>query len=128
MLNALRYNQFNHFIAAAIAAPKTFNILRRRMSDIAKQWEKLKQNLPIGHKFYGEVISVKPFGVFVYLGYQVIDGYKLSGIIHIGTKPDCDSSGLPTDTSLWPQVSQRVHCKVIAYREYNKEVDLRLVQ
>ncbi|WP_335212436.1 hypothetical protein [Nostoc sp.] len=53
------------------------------MSDIAKQWEKLKQNLPIGHKFYGEVISVKPFGVFVYLGYQVIDGYKLTSVIFI---------------------------------------------
>ncbi|MEH1793231.1 MULTISPECIES: hypothetical protein [unclassified Nostoc] len=98
------------------------------MSDIDKQWEKLKHNLPIGHKFYGEVISVKPFAIFVYLGYQVIDGYKLSGIIEIATKSDCDSFCLPTDTSLWPQVGQSIHCKVIAYREYNKEVDLRLVQ
>ena len=98
------------------------------MSNIDKQWEKLKQKLPIGHKFYAEVISVKPFGVFVYVGYQVIDGYKLSGIIDIATKPDYDSSGLSTDTSMWPQVGQRIHCKVIAYREHNREVDLRLVE
>ncbi|OUL20676.1 hypothetical protein [Nostoc sp. 106C] len=98
------------------------------MSDIDKQWENLKQKFPIGYKFYGEITKVKPFGIFVYLGYQVIDGYKLSGIIDIVTKPDCDSSGLPTDTSLWPQVGQRVHCKVIAYRECNKEVDLTLVK
>ncbi|MEH2395068.1 MAG: hypothetical protein V7K21_26590 [Nostoc sp.] len=64
----------------------------------------------------------------MYLGYKLIDGYKLSGIIDIATKPDYDSSGLPTDTSLCPQVGQRIRCKVIAYREYNKEVDLRLVQ
>ncbi|MDM9379225.1 S1 RNA-binding domain-containing protein [Chlorogloeopsis sp. ULAP01] len=98
------------------------------MSDVDKQWEELKRNFPIGHKFYGEVASIKPFGVFVYLGYQVVNGYKFSGIIDIATQSDSDSSGLPTDNSLWPQVGQRIHCKVIAYREYNKEVDLRLVQ
>lgn len=101
---------------------------RKNMNDIDKQWENLKRNLPLGHKFYGEVASVKPFGVFVNLGYQIVDGYKLSGIIDIATQSDRDSSGLPKDTYLWPQVGQRVYCKVIAYREYNKEVDLRLVE
>lgn len=98
------------------------------MSDIDKQWENLKKKFLVGYKFYGEITRVKPFGVFVYLGYQVIDGHKLIGIIDIATKPDCDSSSLPTDTSLWPQVGQRVLCKVIAYREYNKEIDLILVK
>jgi hypothetical protein len=111
-----------------ILSPKAVGDLETIIRYIAQDNPELKHNLPIEHKFYAEVISVKPFGLFVYLGYQVIDGYKLSGIIDIATKPDYDSFGLPTDTSLWPQVGQRVHCKVIAYREYNKEVDLRLVQ
>ncbi len=64
------------------------------MGDIDKQWENLKEKFYIRYKFYGEITNVKPFGVFVYLGYQVIDGYKPSGIIDIPTKPDCDSSGL----------------------------------
>lgn len=57
----------------------------------------------IGYKFSGEITRIKRFGIFVYLGYQVIDGYKLSGIIDIATKPDYHSSGLPTDTTLWPK-------------------------
>jgi ribosomal protein S1 len=97
------------------------------MIEINKQWEELKSNLPIGYKFYGEVASIKHFGVFVNVGYAIIDGYQLSGLIDIVTKSDLDSSGLPIDNSLWPHVGQQVYCKVISYREGSKEVDLRLV-
>ncbi|BBD57715.1 hypothetical protein NIES2109_04820 [Nostoc sp. HK-01] len=97
-------------------------------NDIEIQWEKLKHSFPIGHKFYGEVISVKPYGIFVSLGDQNQNSYKLSGIIDIVTRADHDSLGLPKETFLWPPVGQRVHCKVITYREYNKEIDLRLVK
>jgi ribosomal protein S1 len=92
------------------------------------QWEIAKKNFPIGRKFYGTVIRIEPFGVFVNIGYKVIDGYKLSGIIDIITKSDNDSEGLPLDYSFWPILGQKVYCKVLAYREAPKEVSLSLVK
>ncbi len=95
---------------------------------IANQWEILKDNFPVGRKFYGTVIRIEPFGVFVNIGYEIIDGYKLSGIIDIITRSDDDSEGLPMDYSLWPILGQQVYCKVLAYREAPKEVCLSLVK
>ncbi|MBD2461013.1 S1 RNA-binding domain-containing protein [Oscillatoria sp. FACHB-1407] len=88
----------------------------------------MKRRFPIGHKFWGEVLRINPFGVFVNLGYPNRNTYLLCGIIDVATRSGCDSFGLPEDISEWPQVGQRVHCKVIAHREHNKQVDLRLVR
>jgi ribosomal protein S1 len=94
---------------------------------VEKQWIKLKTSLPIGLKFIGTVIMVKPFGVFVDVGFEIIDGYKLSGIIDVITKDDHDSSGLPLDYNLWPSIGERIHCKVLHYRDSIKEVSLGIV-
>jgi predicted RNA-binding protein with RPS1 domain len=98
------------------------------MSNIECHWEQVKLDFPIGHQFYGKVASVKPFGVFVHLDHQDVDNHQLKGIIDIATQHDCDSFGLPEDRSLWPRVGQIIYCKVISYRGYNKEVDLRLIR
>ena len=94
---------------------------------IDNQWGEIKQEYPIGHKLYGIVIRTKPFGIFLDIGYEVIDGYKLSGIIDIGTKSDEDSSGLPRDSSLWPKIGEKVYCKVVWHRDHNKEVSLSII-
>ncbi|TYQ24541.1 hypothetical protein [Pseudanabaena sp. UWO310] len=89
--------------------------------DIDVLWNELKNSYPIGHTFFGKVIKVRQFGIFVELpDYQVIEGYKLSGII------DVVSKSLPIDHSLWPKVGAKVYCRVIWYRK-NKEVDLELI-
>jgi ribosomal protein S1 len=95
---------------------------------IEEQWEEMKLALPIGYQLYGDVISIKPFGVFVDVGYEVIDGYIFSGIIDIGTKDDHDSSGLPFDYLLWPKIGERIYCKVVWHRDGIKEVSLSLVK
>jgi ribosomal protein S1 len=94
---------------------------------VENQWTKIKQEFPVGHKLYGCVIAIKPFGVFLDIGYKVIDGYKLSGIIDIGTKSDEDSSGLPMDNSLWPKIGEKVYCKVVWHRDSIKEVSLSII-
>jgi ribosomal protein S1 len=94
---------------------------------VDSQWERLKQELPIGHKLYGHVVRIEPFGVFLDIGYKIIDGYKLSGLIDIGTKSDHDSSGLPMDYSLWPKIGEKVYCKVVWLRDSNKELSLSIV-
>ncbi len=101
--------------------------IERNQQWLDEQWKELKLSFPIGHKFYGSVIRIEPFGIFVHLGYPVVDGYKLSGIIDIITRADHDSSGLPVDYSLWSKLNQQIHCKVIWYRETIKEVSLSLV-
>jgi len=98
------------------------------VNQIEKQWNQIKLSFPIGYKFWVEVLSVKPFGIFVSLTYQNGDVCLSRGIIDVATHSDDDSFGLPENTSEWPQVGQKVYCKVIAYRDYNKEVDLRLAQ
>jgi hypothetical protein len=89
------------------------------MNEIDLLWERMKHEYPIGHKLYGNVLMVRPFGIFVDLGYTIFDGCQFSGIVDIGTKDDDDSSGLPMDNSLWP---------VVAYRESSKEICLRLAK
>jgi ribosomal protein S1 len=94
---------------------------------VDSQWGKLKQEFPIGHKLYGRVVRIEPFGVFLDIGYEIIDGYKLSGLIDIGTKSDRDSSGLPMDYSLWPKIGENVYCKVVWPRDSVKELSLSII-
>lgn len=94
---------------------------------VDSQWEKIKQECPIGHKLYGIVTRIEPFGIFLDIGYEVIDGYKLSGLIDIGTKSDEDSNGLPMENSLWPKIGVKVHCKVVWHRDLEKEVSLSII-
>jgi predicted RNA-binding protein with RPS1 domain len=98
------------------------------MDEIDLKWEQMKHEYPVGYKFYGNVLKIKPFGIFVSMGYPILDDYSFTGIVDIATKSDNDSSGLPLDNSLWPRVEQKIYCKVIAYRESSKEVCLRLVK
>lgn len=93
---------------------------------IDSEWERVKQELPIGSKLYGTVFRTEPFGIFLDIGYDVIDRYMLSGIIDILTKDDEDSYGLPMDNSLWPKIGDTVYCKVVWHRDVLKEVSLAI--
>jgi predicted RNA-binding protein with RPS1 domain len=98
------------------------------LNDLEERWQEMKQSCSIGSRLYGEVIRVEPFGIFLDLGYSVLKGYQFSGIIDISTKDDDDSYGLSIDYSLWPRIGEKIHCKVVWYREDNKEISLAIAK
>jgi Uma2 family endonuclease len=94
---------------------------------VARKWEQMKQEFPIGSKIHGRVFRIEPFGIFLDIGYEVIGGYMCSGLIDIITKSDEDSHGLPHDYSIWPSIGEKVYCKVVWHRDSEKEVSLSIV-
>ncbi len=53
-----------------------------KMND--KQWFLLKQQYPIGRKFWAKVGRIKPFGIFVETSDSPKDSSKFIGLIDIG--------------------------------------------
>ena len=100
-----------------------------KMSEsLEDRWLEIKQNFPVGSKIYGEIFRAEPFGIFLNIGFPVLQGYQFSGIIDIPTKDDMDSCGLPISYDLWPKVGEKIYCKVLWHRELEKEISLAIVK
>jgi hypothetical protein len=100
---------------------------QKMINDLEERWKEMKQNFPIGKKLHGEVIRIEPFGVFLNIGYPVLQNFQFSGIIDILTKDDEDSCGLPIDYNSWPKIGEKIYCEVLWHRDLEKEVSLAIV-
>ena len=90
----------------------------------SEKWNDLKDQVQIGDEIDGIVCGTKPFGVFVDIGFQVVDGHKFAGIIDIALSPAQGVEALPLNKEEWPKIGEQVSCVVLAYRERSFEVDL----
>jgi hypothetical protein len=98
--------------------------------ELETTWEEAKAKYPIGHRFQGKVVNAEHYGIFLDLGFPIVDGYKLSGLIDIVTFPDEDSLGLPAprfSTTPWPVVGAMLSCKVVGHRDQQMEVACALL-
>ncbi|MEL6929133.1 MAG: hypothetical protein AAFO95_10890 [Cyanobacteria bacterium J06600_6] len=83
----------------------------------------IKKNYPIGYKFLGKVISVRPFGIFVRENQtQAIDW----GLIDIGHYYLCPAGckALPLNFSQCLFKGADIYCIVVYYRELNRQIGL----
>ena len=94
------------------------------MNVVDRQWLTLKENINIGDVIQGSVVDVKPYGVYVDIGFQIQDGYKYAGIIDIASTKMNDVTPLPIEKENWPKINDKIECIVISFRERSLEVDL----
>ncbi|QMS87465.1 hypothetical protein HUN01_07685 [Nostoc edaphicum CCNP1411] len=84
-----------------------------------EHWLLLKQQFPIGRKFWAKVGKIKPFGIFIEVDDFPKDSYRYIGLIHIGPifyyKEECKP--LPLDYAQWPQEGTYIYCMVYYYQE-----------
>ncbi len=104
-----------------------------------KHWQMLKQQYPIGRKFWGKVWKVEPFGLLIEVDDFPKESYKHTvGVIDVGheiffkknayswvhkegyTELDRD------DQTLWPQKGDYIFCAVCYYRDYTTSGQLGL--
>ena len=88
------------------------------------EWEKLQASLPRGSEVKGNVVSVRPFGVFVDIGLDPGIPVLLE-IIHFKIRQDEPKHRIefPQD---YPKVGDEIEARILAYSM--KPHDIRLTQ
>jgi len=88
-----------------------------KMND--EQWFLLKQQYPIGRKFWAKVVKIRPFGIFVEISDRPDDSSQFLGLIDIGhiALYKEESQELPLDRTQWAEEATYINCMVCYYRE-----------
>ena len=103
-----------------------------------KHWQMLKEQYPIGCKFWGKVWKTEPFGILVESDNFPKESYKNAiGAIDVGHhlffKEDAYSwvhqegcKELPRDSDFWPSKGSYIYCIVCYYRDHGDDGQLGL--
>jgi len=87
-----------------------------------QHWLLLKQQFPLGRKFWGKVGQIRPFGIFVEVDDFPKNTCKYIGLIHIGPifqyKEVCKP--LPLDYDQWPQEGMYIYC-IVSYHQESQD-------
>ena len=107
-------------VIATICSGDSFRLMSDLTDDIFYRWEDLKNCYLIGTVYQLDIIKQAPFGLFLDLGYGDQYGYRLTGLICIG------SQSLPRTYDQWPKVGETIYGKAIWYRDNLQEIAFQL--